>query len=99
MTVQTEQDWQAWREHSTGRRQGLVRRQLVLAWLRLDPRHQGLSAAEIGERCPVYAEMNGGQEARARNDLNVMQDYDCTVLSSRNRPARWSVTALGAGAE
>lgn len=63
-----------------------------------DPRHQGLSAREVGARCPVYGAMDGGQEGRARADLNAMQDFDCTVLASRNRPAQWTVTSLGAGA-
>ena len=96
MSPETVPDWQSWREHASGRRQGLARRKLVLTWMLQDPRNQDLSAREISDRCPVYAEHDGSAEGPARADLNAMRDYDCTVLASRNRPARWSVTALGA---
>lgn len=89
----------AWQRQSGRRRQGLARRRELLEWMLSDPAHQGLSGAEIAERCPFYEDVGTRGYRAAMADLNVMEEYECTVLRAHGRPVRWSVTALGAGAE
>jgi hypothetical protein len=88
----------AWRAFSGTRLQGLVRRAHLLEWLLASPTHQGLSAAQIGERCPLYEGVRDTYRV-ALADLRVMEDYHCWVSRDQGRPNRWSVTALGARAE
>ena len=87
-----------WRAFSGRRLQGLVRRTQLLAWLLASPTHQGLSAAQIGEQCPLYEGVSDTYRV-ALADLRVMEEYLCWVSRDQGRPNRWSVTALGARAE
>jgi hypothetical protein len=87
-----------WRAFSERRLQGLVRRAQLLEWLLASPTHVGLSAAQIGIRCPLY---DGVRDTYlfALMDLRAMEDVHCWVSRDQGRPNRWSVTALGARAE
>ena len=88
----------AWQAYSGRRLQGLVRRGQLLEWLRASPTHLGLSAAEIGERCPLYEGVTDTYRV-ALADLRAMEDFHCWVSRDQGRPNRWSVTSLGAQAE
>lgn len=75
-----------------------MRRGQLLGCLRASPTHPGLSAAEIGERCPLYEGVTDTYRV-ALADLRAMEDVHCWVSRDSGRPNRWSVTALAARAE